>query len=63
MLADHMSGPIVKAANEVNVEREIGLKFIRRIEAGFPFVSTIGYFVSVFEMLGAGKCLVKGTKG
>ena len=50
--AHHTSGPIAKAANGVNVEREMDLDYIRRSESISTFVSTIGYFASVFEMFG-----------
>jgi hypothetical protein len=50
--AHHMSGPIAKAVNEGNVEREMDMNCIRRSESTSTFMSTIGYFVSVFEMFG-----------
>ena len=46
--AHHMSGPITRAVNAVNVEREMGLRCIRRSESASTFMSTIGNFVSVF---------------
>jgi hypothetical protein len=51
----HTSGPIAKAVNEVNVEREMGFNCIRRSESASTLMSTISYFESVFEIFGAGK--------
>jgi hypothetical protein len=51
--AHHMSELIAKVLNEVNVEREIALNSIRHFESASTFMSTIGYFASVFEMFGS----------
>lgn len=50
--AHHTSGPIAKAVNEVSVERELDLDCIRPSESTSAFMSTFGYFASVFEMFG-----------
>jgi hypothetical protein len=51
-MAYHMSGPIARAVNEVDVEREMGLNCIRCSESASTFMSAIDYFASVFEMFG-----------
>jgi hypothetical protein len=50
--AHHMSGPIAKAVNEVDVEREMGLNYIRYSESASTLMSGIDYIASVFEMCG-----------
>lgn len=50
--AHHTSGPIAKAVNEVNVEREMVLDCIRHSESASTFMLTTGYFAFVFEMFG-----------
>jgi hypothetical protein len=50
--AHHMSGPIAKAVNEVDVEREMGLNCTKCSESASTFMQAIDYFASVFEMFG-----------
>jgi hypothetical protein len=50
--AYHMRGPIAKAVNEGNVERDMGLDCIRRSESASTFFLTIDYFAAVFEIFG-----------
>jgi hypothetical protein len=47
-----MSGPIAKAANEVDVEREMGLNCISCSGSASTFMLVIDYFAFVFEMFG-----------